>query len=317
MTIEEIKSVSIRQYLEATNHKFAYIRRGIYFYLSPYRSESNPSFAVNPKENLWYDYATREGGNLINLYQKQHPSLTNHQVLCSLQEVIQQNSLQFSEDYEGRERQQREKEQWIKDKHDERERDKDSNTVIDGICELSHPNLRNYIATRRVDFDIARKYCKQVHYTVYGKSYYAISFGNIEGGMEVRNKFSKRTIGKKSISIVKSSAPDCTHCCIFEGFFNMLTYDTIRKWDMDLGLCIGTECDYFVLNSIGNLNLVLPYLSQYQVIHCYLDNDSSGITTTKKIMTIYPATAIDESNRYKEYNDINDVICGIPLKSGI
>lgn len=315
MTIEEIKSVSIRQYLEESNHEVAYVRRGIYFYLSPYRNESNPSFAVNPKENLWYDYATREGGNLINLYQKMHPNLTNHQVLTNLQEFIVQKNLQFSMDYEGREIEKQEREQWIKDKKNDMEKEKESNTIIDGIYELSHPNLKNYIASRRVDFEIAKRYCKQVHYSVHGKSYYAVSFSNIEGGMEVRNKFSKRTIGQKSISIIKSAVEESRHCCIFEGFFNLLSYETIRKWNMNLGLCIEADCDYYVLNSIGNLKIVLPYLSKYCGIHIFLDNDPSGVQTTNKILSAFPTTSIDESHRYKGYNDINDVICGKPIQA--
>ncbi len=312
MTIEEIKSVSIIHYLEATNRKHSYIRKGIYFYLSPYRSERNPSFAVNAKDNFWYDYATCEGGNIINLFQKEHPTYTNHEVLIELQRIIQDNNLQFHIDYVGRDREQQEKEKW---KQSCQDRGQDSNTVIDGIYELSHPNLRNYITSRRVDFDVAKKYCKQVHYSVYGKSYYAISFANIEGGMEVRNKFSKRTIGRKSISIVKPDSENNTECCIFEGFFNMLTYETIRKWDMDIGLCLEAKCDYYILNSIGNIKIALPFLSGYKVIHCYLDNDSSGKATTNKILNAYPTTSVDESYRYEEYNDINDVICGITIKS--
>ena len=315
MTIEEIKSVSIRQYLETMNHKVAFKRNGIYFYLSPYRCENNPSFGVNVKDNFWYDYATREGGNIINLFQKEHPAYSNHQVLCELQKIIQDNNLQFSVDYEGRQQEEEDKENWKKEKKEAQEREKESNTVIDGIYDLTNHNLRNYIISRRVDFDITKKYCKQVHYSVYGKSYYAISFENIEGGFEVRNKFCKRTIGKKSISCIKSSMVDSDECCIFEGFFNMLTYETIRRWNMDIGICIHTDCDYIILNSIGNLKVALPYLSKYKIIHCYLDNDESGVNTTKKILNAYPSKVIDESYRYKEYNDLNDVLCGITNKS--
>ena len=77
MTISEIRSVSIRQYLDVTGTPVAFKRRGKYYYLSPYRTENTPSFAVNPDENLWYDYATREGGNIINLHQKIKPHLDN------------------------------------------------------------------------------------------------------------------------------------------------------------------------------------------------------------------------------------------------
>lgn len=305
MTISEIRSVSIRQYLDVTGTPVAFKRRGKYYYLSPYRTENTPSFAVNPDENLWYDYATREGGNIINLHQKIKPHLDNHHVLMELEGLIRKYNLQFSEDYESKMKEEDERQEWLKEKREE----EDSQTTITGIYELSHPYLRDYILERRVDYDIARRYCKEVHYSVYGKQYYAIGFANVDGGMEARNKYCKRSIGKKTISVIYQSEQPLKHCCVFEGFFNMLTYVTMKRW-MNIGLCIDEECDYFVLNSVGNLKVLLPYLTHYDMIHCYLDNDDAGIRATKKILAAYEGHAIDESQRYKAYNDINDVING-------
>lgn len=305
MTIEEIRSVSIRQYLDVTGHPVAFKRKGKYFYLSPYRSESSPSFAVNPDENLWYDYAVREGGNIINLHQRLHPALDNHHVLKELEELIRKYNLQYNEDYESRMREEQTRVEWVKEQQEKENAD----TVITGIYALSHPYLRDYILERRVDYDIARKYCKEVHYSVYGKQYYAIGFANIDGGMEARNKYCKRSIGKKTISAIYQEEQPLKECCVFEGFFNMLTYVTMKRW-MNIGLCVDEECDYFVLNSVGNLKLLLPYLERYDKIHCYLDNDAAGISATQKILAVYPHSAVDESVRYKAYNDINDVING-------
>ena len=306
MTIIEIRSVSIRQYLDVTGHSIAYIRKGKYFYLSPYRAEKTPSFAVNPDENLWYDYATREGGNIINLHSKLNPNLDSHHVLMELQDMIKKFNLQYSEDYESRIKEEHDQQCWIQ-KQKEKE---NSETIITGICELSHPYLRDYILERRIDFDIARQYCKEVHYSIYGKQYYAIAFANVEGGMEARNKYCKRSIGKKAISAIYQTRNPLRQCCVFEGFFNMLTYVTMKKW-MNIGLCIDEDCDYYVMNSVGNLKSLLPYLHAYDKIHCYLDNDEAGIKTTEHILSVYPDNAIDESVRFRAYNDLNDVINGI------
>ena len=51
MTIDEIKSVSIVQFLETEGFQYAYIHRGNYWYLSPFRAESSPSFNVSPTKN--------------------------------------------------------------------------------------------------------------------------------------------------------------------------------------------------------------------------------------------------------------------------
>ena len=222
-----------------------------------------------------------------------------------LEELIRKHNLLYSEDYESQMNEEQERQNWL---HEKQEKE-DSETTITGVFELSHPYLRDYILERRVDYDIARRYCKEVHYSIYGKQYYAIGFVNVDGGMEARNKYCKRSIGRKTISAIYQHEQPLKSCCIFEGFFNMLTYATMKRW-MDLDLCIKEESDYFVLNSVGNLNLLLPYLANYDKIHCYLDNDDAGIKATKKILTSYPDKAIDESVRYKSYNDINDVING-------
>lgn len=310
MTIDEIKSVSIRQYLEVKGFNPLYLRKGNYWYLSPLRNESQPSFSVNPDKNLWNDFGEGKGGNLINLYQTMNPGKTNHEVLSELEAEIKKHGLIYAVDYEAEAKAKQEKQDWIDSQIEERERQKDANTVVDRICDLSHPYLRDYILQRRVDYDVAKQYCQEVHYSIYDKHYYAIAFRNIEGGMEARNKYSKRSIGLKSISIIRSDERRNRHCCVFEGFFNMLTYVTMKKWNIDYGICIDDDCDYFVLNSVSNLKTLLPYLSDYEYIHCYLDNDVAGVRTMNKIVNNYPGRTFDESVRYKSYNDLNDVING-------
>ena len=57
MTIDEIKSVSIRQWLKENNYGEG-IKKGIhYYYNSPFRTDDkNPSFSVDPYKNLWLDW---------------------------------------------------------------------------------------------------------------------------------------------------------------------------------------------------------------------------------------------------------------------
>lgn len=94
----------------------------------------------------------------------------------------------------------------------------------------------------------------------------------------------------------------------------MLTYASLKKWMMDIQLYIECECDYIVLNSISNIKTALPYLQKYNVIHCYLDNDAAGAATMKKIKDEYSDKVIDESIRYRNFKDLNDVINGTVKK---
>lgn len=109
MTIEEIKSVSIVQFLESQGYHHVYILKENYWYLSPLRTEASPSFNVSPKKNLWNDFGAGEGGNLINLVQKMNPSWNNHEVLTYLEQKIKEHHLQYSADYEAQRKKMRER----------------------------------------------------------------------------------------------------------------------------------------------------------------------------------------------------------------
>ena len=98
MTKEEIKSVSIRQYLETNGYNHVLVRKGEYYYLSPLRNENSPSFSVNPSKNLWNDFGEHKGGDLINLYQAMNPGTTYQEAKAALEIEIKKNGLKYSKD---------------------------------------------------------------------------------------------------------------------------------------------------------------------------------------------------------------------------
>lgn len=70
METNNVKDISIKGYLA---------ERGIYpikeyygygMYLSPYRNEQHPSFKVDYRKNLWWDFGAHEGGSIIDLVMK-------------------------------------------------------------------------------------------------------------------------------------------------------------------------------------------------------------------------------------------------------
>ena len=312
MTIDEIKSVSILQWMRANGYGEG-IRKGRnFFFLSPFRQERTPSFSVNTDRNLWYDFGSsnRNGGNIINLVEQLNPSWSEHQVLAYLERQIRERNLAFSEDYNARLREEEELQRWIEVKKAEREERLNRETVMERVIPLSHPFLRDYVVQRHIDYGIAQKYCKEVHYSLHGKRYYAIAFMNMAYGMEARNKLNKRCIGKKDISAIIPDGKPRKHCCVFEGFFDMLSYATIEIWMPESGICMEQPCDYYVLNGVGEVKLLIPYLKEYESVHCYLDNDDAGRTATGSIMKTYPGIAVDESHKYGEYNDLNDFLVG-------
>ena len=157
-----------------------------------------------PSTNLWCDFgsANKNGGNIINLVEQLNPSWSEHQVLSYIEQQIRDLKLDFSEDYNARLEEEEEKKRWLEGKRAEREEQLNQETVVEMVVPLSHPFLRDYVIQRRIDYSIAQRFCREVHYSLRGKSYYAIAFMNVANGMEARNKLNKRCIGKKSISAV-------------------------------------------------------------------------------------------------------------------
>lgn len=67
MQLHDIKQVSIVDYLAQTGFEAKLIKGVNYWYCSPLRSELTPSFKVNAERNQWYDFATGDHGDIIDL----------------------------------------------------------------------------------------------------------------------------------------------------------------------------------------------------------------------------------------------------------
>jgi len=156
MTIDEIKAISIKDYLGSMSI-YPIKNYGYYgMYKSPFRNEHTPSFKVDYNQNLWYDFALAEGGSLIDLIMKLHN--------CSLIQAIElfnskQNNLpKFSI------------------ANSKTISPNQSRIEVIGSTNLCHPNLIEYFTHRGINLNIAKKYCREIHYRIGDRSYYAIGF---------------------------------------------------------------------------------------------------------------------------------------------
>ena len=67
MNLHNIKQQSIVDYLQQQGYSPQHIRGNSYWYCSPLRIEQTASFKVNTERNQWYDFATGEHGDIIDL----------------------------------------------------------------------------------------------------------------------------------------------------------------------------------------------------------------------------------------------------------
>ena len=276
MNIDDIRQVSLVDFM----HHLGYDptgcdSKGLWFY-APYRNERKPSFHVNPRKGLWYDFGTGEGGDIFTLAGE----------LSSKSEFIEQAryiaetmNIPVAEPY---------KPQCFA------EEPTFENVTV---SRLDSPALLRYLAERGIPDDIARRYCVQVDYTLHGKSYYAVGFENNALGFELRNAFFKGSYPPKSITHISYGNPRCN---VFEGFIDFLSGERLG---------VNDGFDAVVLNSVANVGKALTVLPDYSVIACYLDNDEAGRAALARLRRELGDRVMDKSALYPDHKDLNDFLC--------
>ena len=222
MNIEDVKQISIADYLHSLGYSPVKRQGNSLWYKSPLREEHEASFKVNTDRNLWYDFGAGKGGNIIAL---------------------------------------------------------------------------------------AKRECKELHFTNNGRPFFAIGFPNMAGGYEVRNSFFKGCIAPKDITHIRQQGEPREKCLVFEGFMDYLSFLTLRMKNC-LTMPDLDRQDYVILNSTVNVPKAIDVLYPYERIHCMLDNDETGYKATQAITLEYSYHVRDFSHNYRGYSDLNDYLCG-------
>jgi len=256
------------------------------------REERTPSFKVNDNLNEWYDFGLSAGGDIIELGKHLYRTGNVSVVLLRISEnaigvpfqQLQSRSVRpgpIEEEMENVE-----------------------------VRELSHHALLSYLRSRYISDNIGRLYCKEIHYELRKRHYFAIAFENKTGGYEVRNPYYKGCIKGKDISVIRYNKDIIqNHVCVFEGFMDFLSYQELHRKG-DYHICIDNPTDFLVMNSVSNLKKCLVELERYIVIHCYLDNDLAGRKTVETIAGLCGNRVTDHSECYYNYKDLNDYLRG-------
>ena len=192
MDIDAIKGISLVDFLHHLGYEpTGRDSKGLWFY-APYRNERKPSFHVNPRKNVWFDFGSGAGGDIFTLAGE----------LCNSTDFIRQAEyiaekmrMPISQPYKP--------EPFI-----------EQPTFEDvKIFQLVSPALLRYLANRGIPADIAQRYCVQVDYKLHGKNYY-----------ELRNAFFKGSYPPKHITNVANSNARCN---VFEGFIDFLSAERL------------------------------------------------------------------------------------------
>ena len=272
MEIQHIKQIAITNYLQQQGYALARVQGIHYWYYSPLRNESTPSFKVNTERNQWYDFGSGEHGDIIDLVCALHRCTISEAIrLLSGAKQVAHQEFSF-----GGER-----------KISERKLE------ILSAQPLSNPYLLRYLAARAIPLPVASAYCSEVLFQNMNRTYYAIGFANDALGWEIRNMYFKGCIAPKAITTI-SKATDVLQ--IFEGFMDFLSWQTLNP---------SSTCDAIVLNSLALLPRIKEQIAGYREVESFLDNDDAGHKSFAVLKQMLPQI-VDGAVRYREHKDLNE-----------
>ncbi len=276
MNIENIKHIPIKDFLAEQGISPTKEHAGYGMYKSPFRDELTASFKVDYHQNLWHDFGTGEGGSIIDLVMK----MQQCDFIVATQILQKENHSFFFQ-----------RENSINDKTT-------NSLTITSIRPLENPKLLTFLQSRKINLEIAKAFCLEIHYEIGGRSYFALGFPNDAGGYELRNPQFKGCLPPKEITTFDHQTKN-VH--LFEGFMDYLSLLTLQARQ--------SEVSAVVLNSISNLEKAVPFLSKHEKINAFLDNDEAGKQALEKLQK-RNLPVVDISKRYAGFKDVNDFLCG-------
>ena len=275
MNIDEIRKISLVEFLNQLGYQpTGRDSKGLWFY-SPCRSERKPSFHVNPRKGVWFDFGSGAGGDIFTLAGE---LCNSGDFIRQAEYIAEKMKLPIVKPYKPV--------PFIEQPTFENLK----------VSKLESPALLKYLADRGIPRNIAQRWCVQVDYRLHGKDYYAIGFENNAHGFELRNSYYKGSYPPKHITHI---ADGNTRCNVFEGFIDFLSAER-------LGLNDGS--DSVVLNSVANVGKALTILPDYSVIACYLDNDEAGRASLARLRRELGDKIMDKSALYPDHKDLNDFL---------
>lgn len=288
LSTEEAKKIDMTSYLSSLGHQPVEVRNSDYWYRSPLREEQQPSFKVNQKLNLWFDHGLGKGGNLIDFGILYHG--------CTVSEFLQKLNSNFSL-------------QQPTALDPNKNVFKENKIIILGDFPITSPSLLKYLEQRKIPFEIAEQFCREVRYDLNRKTYFGIGFKNNSGGYEIRNPYFKTSSSPKDISTQNNGSEETI---VFEGFIDFLSFKATTK-----NLPEKSQ-DFVVLNSISFFEKARPFMENHKHIRLYLDRDITGMNCTRRALSLSPKYK-DESTLYKNHKDFNDWLMGAskPLKKNL
>ena len=287
MKTQEVKNIPLSILLEKMGFSASRTKHAgnDVWYKSPFRPlERDASFHINVRENVWYDFGSGDGGDVLKFVQ-----LFNN---CDISDALIFLEVLFPENNRYNHHAELSKKKF--------ERPDTLNLKKAQI--IANPHLITYLTEeRKIDLKTAQKYLVEVIYTHVetSKDYYALGIVNRSGGFEIRNKYFKGSIVDKDITILRGDKKE-NKVSIFEGMFDFLS--ALKYYGSTL-----IDGEVIIMHSAAFQNTVMDYLGKcsFSTIYTYFDNDRAGEELTFLIGKHFPTVHEPCSALFFPFKDFN------------
>ena len=239
--------------------------------------EKTASFKVDSKKNLWFDHGLGKGGNLVDLACILFETTDIRQVLKEIENGLFSFHPQKTEA------------ETLASKCD------GLRFIGKGIIQDSR--LVSYLVSRGISLEVANQFCVELCYENEGRLFRSVAFENISHGYELSGQGFKSCLIPKDISMLESGG---VNLCVFEGFMDFLSYQMLPIFRID-------KSDVLVLNTLSLLGRALEWVTKYDRIFLFLDNDNAGRNAVRRVKAAR-SQVIDVSIFYAEHKDLNEYL---------
>ncbi len=237
MKCEEANKLDLVEYLFSLGFTPTKIRGNNYWYISPLRDEKEASFKIDRNKKVWYDHGAGKGGTVVD-FVMQYFNCDVSKALQKIADNLSNNQLRFVStdipsdiifpkvsqpklfDADNSLFQQQNTKTRNNTNHQERPpfhlhensliNHKDAAETAIEIIAAKKPitdlMLCRYLKERRIDKNIADKYCYEIVFKFSNKDakHTAIGFKNSAGGYELRNDFFKLSSSPKYVTHINN-----------------------------------------------------------------------------------------------------------------
>ena len=232
-------------------------------YYSPFRDESSPSFHIKRSENIWMDFGSGKGGNVLTLVNL----LAGISLVDCWDYVAGMDGSIIAVESPC-------------PATSHKESPNHSKIIIDSVqSPFRYRNLIRYAESRGIPGSLLERYCSEVTYHVQGitgTAWTGIGFPAGDGWVlrhSFNGPYAKRCTGS-SCSLLgaageRVASPTCGRVEVFEGFFDFLSWLVISDRTKPFS-------DICVLNSVNNLSRGMDFIRSHRDISCWMDSDDAG-----------------------------------------